>query len=295
MVGQRDRQRVPVELPRAERADHEVRPLERLVRGRRLVQAPGLGLEVVDVERVRVDVAVPADDVERVVVEHEALVAAAHAHDQLVLAASRRSSPARPAGGSRAGRTARAPAAGRSGCGSGWASRSRPACGTSARLLRPSSAARGTSSRAGSRRSRRARTGAAEDRLERRRCPRGRRAPRRPRRCGRSRSAPRRACRSQISTSPFHMQQPPAAERVAAGLDGARVGQPVDVRVGDPLLAHDRRELADLGDAARRVAVVEDRLVAARSPRSPSPPRRAGGRSRGTACGAWRGTRPMLW
>ena len=57
------------------------------MRGRRLVQAPGLGLEVGDVERVRVDVAVPADDVERVVVEDVVLVAAAHAHVDGVLAA----------------------------------------------------------------------------------------------------------------------------------------------------------------------------------------------------------------
>ena len=53
---------------------------------RRLMQAPGLRLEVVDAERVRVHVAVPADDVERVVVEHVALVAVAHAHEHLVLA-----------------------------------------------------------------------------------------------------------------------------------------------------------------------------------------------------------------
>ena len=54
--------------------------------GRRQVDAAGDRLEVVDVERVRVDVAVPADDVERVVVEHVVLVAAADADDQLVVA-----------------------------------------------------------------------------------------------------------------------------------------------------------------------------------------------------------------
>src|SRR4029079_19404464 len=39
--------------------------------------------------------------------------------------------------------------------------------------------------------------------------------------------------------------------------------QPVDVGVGHPLLAHDRPEAADAVEAARRVQVVEDRLVAA--------------------------------
>ena len=48
---------------------------------------PALGSKSRDVERVRVDVAVPADDVERVVVEDVVLVAAAHAHLELVLAA----------------------------------------------------------------------------------------------------------------------------------------------------------------------------------------------------------------
>src|SRR3954453_11926031 len=83
VVGQRNRQRIPVELARAEGADHEAGALEGLVRGRRLVQAPGLGLEVMDVERVGVDVAVPAYDVQRVIIQYEALVAATHAHDQL--------------------------------------------------------------------------------------------------------------------------------------------------------------------------------------------------------------------
>ena len=85
--GQRHRLRVPVEHPRRERADHEVRPLEGLVRGRRQVEAPGARLEVVGVERVRPDVAVPADHVERVPVEHVVLVAVAHAHGHVELAA----------------------------------------------------------------------------------------------------------------------------------------------------------------------------------------------------------------
>ncbi len=57
-------------------------------------------------------------------------------------------------------------------------------------------------------------------------------------------------------------QQPAAGDRVAARLDRVRVGQPVHVRVGHPLLAHDRREIADRVEPARRVQVVEDRLVA---------------------------------
>ncbi len=55
-------------------------PGERLVRRRRLVDPPGDRLEVVDRERPREEVAVPADDVERVVVDDVRLVAAAHAH-----------------------------------------------------------------------------------------------------------------------------------------------------------------------------------------------------------------------
>ena len=87
MVRDRHRERVEVELARAERADHEVLALERLVRGRRLVDAAGDRLEVVDRERPRIEVAVPADDVERVVVDDVRLVAASHAHLDRVLAA----------------------------------------------------------------------------------------------------------------------------------------------------------------------------------------------------------------
>ena len=53
-----------------------------------------------------------------------------------------------------------------------------------------------------------------------------------------------------------------AEDRVALRLERDGVGQPVDVGVGHPLVELDRLELADLGDAARRVQVVEDRLVA---------------------------------
>ncbi len=98
VVGQRDRLRVVVELARAERADHEVLALEGLVHRRRHVDAAGDRLEVVGVERVRVDVAVPADDVERVVVEDVVLVAVAHADGQLGARRGRGGSAARCGG-----------------------------------------------------------------------------------------------------------------------------------------------------------------------------------------------------
>ena len=87
VVRDRHRERVEVELARAERADHEVPARERLVRRRRLVDPAGDRLEVVDRERPREEVAVPADDVERVVVDDVGLVAAADAHLDRELAA----------------------------------------------------------------------------------------------------------------------------------------------------------------------------------------------------------------
>ncbi len=66
VVGHRHRQRVVVDLARHEVADDEAVSLEHLVHRRRLVHPPGDRLEVGDVERVRVQAAVPADDVERV-------------------------------------------------------------------------------------------------------------------------------------------------------------------------------------------------------------------------------------
>src|SRR5829696_5809000 len=86
VVRQRDRLRVPVEHPRRERADHEVRALEGLVRRRRQVKASGARLEVVSVERVRPDVAVPPDDVERMPVEQVVLEAVPHANGDRELA-----------------------------------------------------------------------------------------------------------------------------------------------------------------------------------------------------------------
>ncbi len=55
------REWVEVELARTERADHEVAPLERLVRRRRLVDPARDRPEVVHRERPRIEVAVPAD------------------------------------------------------------------------------------------------------------------------------------------------------------------------------------------------------------------------------------------
>jgi hypothetical protein len=57
---------VVVELAGNERADHEVAGLEGLVDGRRLVHPPGDRLEVADGEAERPQVAIPADQVERV-------------------------------------------------------------------------------------------------------------------------------------------------------------------------------------------------------------------------------------
>ena len=66
VVGDRNGVGVEVQRPGAERADDEVRPLERLVHRRRSVGALHDRLEVGDVEGVRVQAAVPADHVERV-------------------------------------------------------------------------------------------------------------------------------------------------------------------------------------------------------------------------------------
>ena len=66
VVGHRDRLLVVVDLARAEVADHEVGALEDLVHRRRLVDLAGDRHEVLDVERVGVQAAVPADYVERV-------------------------------------------------------------------------------------------------------------------------------------------------------------------------------------------------------------------------------------
>jgi hypothetical protein len=66
--GHLHRIRMVIQEPRGERADDEATvALEGLVDGRRLVDGAGDRLEIVRVERERVDATVPADDVERVV------------------------------------------------------------------------------------------------------------------------------------------------------------------------------------------------------------------------------------
>jgi hypothetical protein len=74
-----------VEQAGNERADYEITGLERLVDGRRLVDAPGDGLEIFDVKDPGLQVAVPADDVERVVVQHVTANPVAHLHADLEL------------------------------------------------------------------------------------------------------------------------------------------------------------------------------------------------------------------
>jgi hypothetical protein len=66
VIEHRDGQRVPVDLPRHEVANHEVVAFEDLVHRRRLTDAAGDRLVVGDAEDVRVEAAVPADDVEPV-------------------------------------------------------------------------------------------------------------------------------------------------------------------------------------------------------------------------------------
>ena len=68
VIGSGDRERVIVVLARHEGTDHEVMRLERLVDGRRLVDSPRYRLEISNVKDVRVEVAVPANDIEGVVV-----------------------------------------------------------------------------------------------------------------------------------------------------------------------------------------------------------------------------------
>src|SRR5438874_10507068 len=67
VVRRRDGERVIVELAWHEAANHEVARLEGEVDGRRLVDAAGDRLEVADVEGEWPQVAVPPDQVERVV------------------------------------------------------------------------------------------------------------------------------------------------------------------------------------------------------------------------------------
>src|SRR5918994_1987394 len=57
--------------PRTETADHESVALERLVDRRRLMDPPDDRFEVVDIERPRIEISVPADHVERMVIQDD--------------------------------------------------------------------------------------------------------------------------------------------------------------------------------------------------------------------------------
>ena len=64
-----DRVADDVQLPRRERADDEAVALERLMNRRRLMDRAGERLEILRVERERINDPVPADDVERMLRE----------------------------------------------------------------------------------------------------------------------------------------------------------------------------------------------------------------------------------
>ena len=201
VVGHRDRERVVVDLARHEVAHHEVVALEDLVHRRRLVHPAGDRLVVGDVERVRVEAAVPADHVERVP-RHDVDGAGEPARPGAAVLDEDLDRPLRlaprvltaPAG--RARSTARARAAGRTATGSASAGR----CGCSPRCSTPGrrrSAPSGASSRAARSGSRRCRTAGARtpSRARPRRTRRTR--TRRPWRCGTGatcRRRPRRRC-----------------------------------------------------------------------------------------------------
>src|ERR1019366_6847881 len=70
VIGEVDRVGVPVELARDERADQQVGGLERLMDRWWYMKTTRAGLEVMNVERDRIDCPVPSDDVERMMVEH---------------------------------------------------------------------------------------------------------------------------------------------------------------------------------------------------------------------------------
>src|SRR5437867_2852475 len=73
---------IEIVWPRTERADHEAVTLERLMYGRGLVHAADDRLEVIDVEGPGIEVAIPTDDIERVVVEDELVEAVVLLHEQ---------------------------------------------------------------------------------------------------------------------------------------------------------------------------------------------------------------------
>ena len=231
--------------------------------GRREVEAPGARLEVHRVERVGIDVAVPAHDVEGMAVEDVALIAVAHAQRELELAVGldrlELGRAVEVALGVRrvleqlavavAVAVGRLDLAGRVEAdpelldvlGQAPAVR-RPARDDDVVLLAEGQASR-TSCAARPRRG-------------------GCRRPRRPRRCGRSPRGPRSACRSRprcralnISSRRPLIASPPESTGLASAsrctwVSGTHSSRTIGVK------------LADLREPAGRVQVVEDRLVA---------------------------------
>ena len=82
----RDALRVIIEQARHEGAYHEIVPLESLVHRRGLVDPPGDRLEVVDAEDPGIQITIPANHVERVVVQDVPGEAVAHFHPHLEFA-----------------------------------------------------------------------------------------------------------------------------------------------------------------------------------------------------------------
>ena len=230
------------------------------MRRRRLVDAARDRLEIVDREGPRIEVAVPADDVERVVVDDVRLVAAAHAHlhRELALLAHRpqlrrrmdvavvvrRPLDDHPVLVAVAARDLDQPR--------------RLEDEIALRALGPEAVRRAARDDdvvallvgdVAERRLERARPlvdedhlvalAVAEEVLHRRRRPAER----------------------DLHVAVPH-QQSAARDLVARGLDAGRLEVPVRVLVGQPLLALDRLEAGEVHHPARRVKVVQDRLVA---------------------------------
>ena len=230
--------------------------------GRRHVHAPGDRLEVVDVERVRIHVPVPA---RRRRAGDSRGHSAGSRRGRARRARSRpaaRDRPVPPARGSHVARTARARAVGRSGCGTGLGSRAPRACGRSATAARRPPAGSGTWSRAGSRCSR-ARGKAACRTSSRARLTLGARRSARlphhfdrrtaaPHPGGRSRSRHRRCTSRPGARTPGRHRRSPASCPAAGGRRPS----------GTHSSRCDRRERAQRVHLAGTLQVVEDRLVA---------------------------------
>ena len=121
IVRRRDRVRVEVVGPRTERADHKAIALKRLVHRRRLVNPSDDRLEIVDAEGPRIEVPVPSDHVERMMVEHQLVERVVLFDEDRKVAFLVARVRARSAGGCRAPNTAHPRAAGRTRCGNAWA------------------------------------------------------------------------------------------------------------------------------------------------------------------------------